>query len=269
MPKEHSKLFDSLVNLLKTDDNDYTSMILFDRFEYHGVSEYRSIRYEIRNCLIFGFNQAAISLTNLYLEKFLKITLIDSERTTDMADLAKHGNEMTILVAKYGKNTLEQNINAAGSKGLINKEEKQQLIAFKKTFRNPFSHYDIEDIYGQADMQLQSHKIDYEKGIHQSILDSLVDYMAPKTTVNVANFIAIQDSWLENFAKNVALAYFVWIDNLVCRTELKKYQNLRVTKLIKRLILMTFFQFSKNDKPFEYPFRSSIWRPAVDWSDLQ
>lgn len=227
MPKEHSKLFNSLVRHLKTDDNDYTSVILFDRFEYHGVSEYRSIRYEIRNCLIFGFNQAAISLTNLYLEKFLKIALIDNERTTDMADLVNHGTEMQILVAKYGKKSLEQNINAACSNSIIDKEEKQQLLAFKKTFRNPFSHYDIEDIYGKADMRLQSHKIDYEKGIEQSLLDSLTDYTAPMTTVNIANFIAMQDIWLENFAKGVALAYFVWIDNLVCRTELKKYPEMK------------------------------------------
>lgn len=235
MPKEHSKLFDSLIKHLKTDENDYTSVILFDRFEYHGVSEYRSIRYEIRNCLIFGFHQAAISLTNLYMEKFLKISLIDSERTTNMADVVNHGNEMQSLVAKYGKQSLEQNINAAGSKRIINKEEKQQLLAFKRTFRNPFSHYDIEDIYGKSDMQLRSHKIDYEKGIMQSVLDSLTDYTSPTETLNVANFIAMQDSWLEDFARNVALAYFVWIDNLVCRTELKKYPEMKSYQINKAI----------------------------------
>lgn len=219
--------FAKLLKYITTQENNWTFDNLKERFEYHGVTEYRSVRYEIRNCLTFGLNQAAISLTNLYLEKFLKTVLIDSERKTNMADIEVHSAEIEQLVIKFGSRDLNLNIDATKRKGLITKDESQQLYLFKDCYRNPFSHYDIKGIYGENTMDLRVGAVDHSIGIQESLLRSIQDTTSEKKSMNVAHLIPMQDTWLENFANQTAFAYFVWIDNLVCRTELKKYPEMR------------------------------------------
>lgn len=241
MIKKRSQAFTRLIDYINTKSNDWTLKVLNERFEYHGAQEYRSIRYEIRNCLVFGFDQAAISLTNLYPEKFLKVSLMDQERTTKMDDLDKHNAEIERLVEKYGGRDLGLNIDSAKKLGIITKEESLQLIAFKDKFRNPFSHYDIKRIYGENQMNLQSFSLDPTISVQDSIAKSLDDTSTERKSMKVANLIPMQDMWLENFAKSTSLAYFVWIDNLVCRRELKNYPELKGFQLNKEIDFDSIF----------------------------
>ncbi len=104
------------------------------------------IRNEISLCLMFGLNQAAITLTNHLLENLLKTTLIayhskdkfpkDSEGK--VADLIEMTREERV---KYGNMALGNCINAVRSAGLINKDQKKLLHEIRDSFRNAFGHF--------------------------------------------------------------------------------------------------------------------------------
>jgi len=137
----------------------------YERIRYIFKNEYvlpeiDPLRNEICICIVFSLYQAAITLTNHLLEKYLKVALIYS----DTKDKIKPENVETIFktsVDNYSSEGLNSTINACCSKGIITKDQKKDLLRFKDTIRDPFSHADMKKIFNEITINTQIGKIDY------------------------------------------------------------------------------------------------------------
>ena len=94
---------------------------------------------EIRDCIIFGLNGAAITLAGILVEYSLKFTT----RVKEMGGYANYDPE---IWDQFESITLARAITRAKKAGLIDEEEETDLVSFKDTVRNPYNHYNIRKI---------------------------------------------------------------------------------------------------------------------------
>jgi len=127
-----------------------------------------TLRHEISLCIMLGLFQAAITLTNHFMESLLKNALIAKEsegETPDDTDVK--GQVIDSLVShfaeairKYDNEDLGNNINRACSLGLITKEQKKQLHAFREQFRNAYSHSDKSKTFGDLTVPMKGIRLE-------------------------------------------------------------------------------------------------------------
>ncbi len=98
----------------------------------------RALYTEIRECIIFGLNGAAITLSGILVEYVLKYTTIVWEEGSHKYNPDK--------MDEFEKMTFNFAIDRAESAGLLTSEEKDKLTDFKNTIRNPYNHYNIKKI---------------------------------------------------------------------------------------------------------------------------
>ena len=116
-------------------------------FEFENEYEFPDldpIRYEICICIFFNLGQAAITLTNHLIEAALKRILAHNDFYNDYE---KNSNldylkDLSKYFKKYDSKTLYENITTAHSKGLINENERKELLRIKDDYRNAYSHAD-------------------------------------------------------------------------------------------------------------------------------
>ena len=170
------------------------------------------LRWEICRCLFFGLFQAAITLTNHFLESLLKYTLIVNDGLKE-AQTAHPDARQSVTdhfretygpgFAKYGNLDLVHTINRACSAGLITKEQKKQLHALREVFRNAWSHSDKAKTFGATQMPVQ--------GLHWG--DEGIE-VQPQEMVDVASFLIGQSFAQIEIAKHEAPKYFAYVDQL-------------------------------------------------------
>ncbi len=112
-------------------------------------TEFDFLREEICKCLIFRQNQAAITLTNHLVEYFLKTMLEFENGLNQDNNISDLGEKFKESVEKYDNINLDKSINIACSKGIIDKEDKKELVKFKIKYRNPYSHSIKAKILGE------------------------------------------------------------------------------------------------------------------------
>ena len=184
------------------------------RNAYHqeyGWPEFDPLRHEISLCLLFGLSQAAITLTNHFLETLLKYVLIyhysllNEKKHSQVRGRAVDALEEFTAegLRLYGTNDLGKNINAACSQGLLTKPEKEQLHEFREAFRNAYGHADKEKTFGDASVPVQA--ITVEDG---SILGD------QSKVQSVVRFPIIQGLVQAMQAERHAFPYFSYVDNL-------------------------------------------------------
>ncbi|MCX2492632.1 hypothetical protein OQX63_04060 [Pedobacter sp. PF22-3] len=202
--------FDRFIQLFNTVENREKYDFLFERFE-NGMPSgaFGIIRHEIRNCLVYGMFQAALTLTNHYMEKFLKVALINSEVTVMMTDFQLFNEQRAAAIQKFGKKVLFENINSACEKEIITENEKTALLEFKNLYRNTFSHFDHQSLIADSDVQLYQFSFTKPGEISQGSID------AKNLFVDMGHTDA-------DFAKKNAVLYFMAIDDIAMRYELKQ-----------------------------------------------
>ena len=222
--------FDRRIERLKTDENYDTFHYLYERFQFHPPnSHFNSIRHEIKDCLSFGLNQAAITLTNHYLERFLKVSLIHKEIGMKMTDMKVYNERAIAATKKFGGIVLGESITKAYQMKIISESEKEQLTLLKNTFRNPFSHYDIDRTFGKEKTNLKKF----------SILEPTKEIES--ITMDISNFIPFHDMKQSAFAKETAFAYFVYIDDLCNRYEIRNYPKCLELQINKEIDFVKVF----------------------------
>lgn len=92
---------------------------------------------EIRECILFGLNGAAISLSAVLIEFALKHAIIQKLRgnTYDKSEWDRLENT-----------ELDPTIGEAYKLKLIDNKTKEALVSFKNNIRNPYLHYNIKRI---------------------------------------------------------------------------------------------------------------------------
>lgn len=115
------------------------------------LPELETLRAETCYCIIHGQWQAAMCLTNILLEAFLKLALIYSntdQPEEEVSPLTRLRNSLSNPVQKYMQMKLNDTINIACKQGLIDNESKEMLHDFRKRFRNAFFHADMQSMFG-------------------------------------------------------------------------------------------------------------------------
>ena len=138
--EEVSKRIDSAISVEK----DVNKRMLLTNLSYTRLSVLNTLSSDIQeicDCLFLKKYMAAATLTNLLFETMVKLTLVYHEangRTLD--DGYEFENIFADELNKYGKKTLNQNIETLFEKRIITAVDRDRLLDLKDLFRNPYSH---------------------------------------------------------------------------------------------------------------------------------
>lgn len=177
------------------------------------------VRNEICVCIMCGLNQAAVTLTNHYLESCLKKLVILAESRDHRGSLGDITRAFKSPTDKYAKKSLFEMIEITYSKGLITEDEKELLHQFRKLFRNPFSHANTKETFRFGTIPILVINKDEINN-----LDDLAKLQGePNAEVDPADFLPIQGILQALISEEVSEKYFRKVDeiifNIITRTH--------------------------------------------------
>ncbi|WP_299186863.1 hypothetical protein [uncultured Aquimarina sp.] len=113
------------------------------------LSPLNLIKDQIINCLMIEQNIAAITISNHFLERMLKLALIEKEIYG--LKIRKDNNQLNLKLdkayKKYDRLILSDSISEGYNRNLINEEEKKYLKdRIKDDIRNAYSHAEMEKV---------------------------------------------------------------------------------------------------------------------------
>ena len=188
----------------------------------YGWHEFDLLRIEICLALMIGLYQAAITLTNHFLESLLKTALMtkdafdkgveeqDAEKGTVQSLIDTYGPS----IDKYDSQDLGKNINAACSSGLITKKQKEQLHEFRKGFRNAYSHSDRKKTFGESTVPVQAGRL----------VDGQLQ-LDERQETRIAELMIGKGLFQEQHAKANAIPYFLYLDKLTRQLYAKLFPD--------------------------------------------
>lgn len=179
----------------------------------YGWPEVDSVRSEVCKCLICGFYQAAITLTNHLLESVLKKALIIDESAKNKTEQSDITNMFDGATAQFANKNLYDNIEQAYTAGLITKEEKKTLHNCRKDYRNAFSHADPQKTFSGISIPaiiLTTKDLDNpEESLGKAFTDK------PNVILSAENNVIIQGLIQSIKAKDEAMDYFLTTDGII------------------------------------------------------
>ena len=190
-------------------------------YDAYDVPELDPLRREIASALVFGLFQAAIALTNHFLEATLKYGLIyqyaienrqpptSTEPTSALIESLEPAKK---LYAGLETNDL---INRACSRGLITKPQKKHLHRMVIRLRHAYAHADKDKLFGDSTIPVTAVHLDGDR----IVVDS-------QTDARVADFLIAHGPLQLAHAKANALPYFLLVDDLTRQIVRKLYPNL-------------------------------------------
>lgn len=110
--------------------------------------EMRYIKDEIIDCLLINASQAAITLTNHFLEKTLKLGLVYHTSGGKKVHFGDQLQTYEDALLKYDGESLHNNIESCFGLGLIDEQMRDSLHKFRKEIRNAFSHAEAKKTFG-------------------------------------------------------------------------------------------------------------------------
>ena len=99
----------------------------------------QSLYQEIRECIFFGLNGAAITMSAILIEFVLK-------HTTFIKEAGGYYKSEPSNWDKFEKMEFANAINRAKRAGLLDSKMAKRLHSFRVTIRNPYNHYNIKNI---------------------------------------------------------------------------------------------------------------------------
>lgn len=170
------------------------------------------VRREICLCLMCGFYQAAIVLTNHLLESALKKFLILVESRGNKVATSDIANTFKYATDKYAGEILKNIIDKAYSKGLILESEKDMLHQFRQKYRNPFSHANPKQTFPEKTLSVRL--------VSQDEISNPEDFAkffaGPNMELDPQNFLPIQGLLQALMAQESSADYFFKVDEILC-----------------------------------------------------
>lgn len=99
----------------------------------------QALYQEIRECIFFGLNGAAITMSSILIEYVLK-------HTTFIKEAGGYQNADPQEWDQFENIELGPAINRAKKAGLLDFKMEKRLHSFRETIRNPYSHFNIKKI---------------------------------------------------------------------------------------------------------------------------
>jgi hypothetical protein len=171
-----------------------------------GNNELDFISDEIKWCLILKLYQAAITLTNHYLEKGLKLMLI--YHTSERKKITNLNDTKTWYSASdsFNDKNLNYTIDKCCTLGLISSKQKKQLHEFREVLRNGFSHSDMSKLFGRKQVPIAFGNLDGSQEIEHG-------------EVIVSKFPFLQGIAQKQVAEDNALEYLNFIYNIFIQNK--------------------------------------------------
>ncbi len=207
-PEIQKEALEVLENCRKNIQEKYLSL----RYVYtnhYDFPELDPLRHEIVLALIFGLNQAAITLTNHLLESALKNFLI-AFHSRDLKVGSSQTGVLSLIAAtkpaqkKYGSMNLYDTIEETFKANLIGEDDKQLLHRFRKYMRNAYGHADKSKTFRGSHTTVQGITIN-EDGLKT---DKPVD-------VGIEDLLVGQGIFQATMAERDAPMYFLEIDKII------------------------------------------------------
>ncbi len=190
-------------------DERFETYNLYFDYEYKVFHELTTTVFEIAKCLMLDLHKAAITLTNNFLERILKLALIKY----DTGIGAKPVGEWNSIFAKphndYTSLTLSRTIEECSKRGLILTEEREYLSdTIRDMIRNGFSHADADKILKTASDEMVGFVTTFSNPKNLQ-----------KVVLNPKIIPALQSVQIDAYAKEIAPIYFRSIFNLMVNIE--------------------------------------------------
>ena len=182
----------------------------------YNSSDFDFLREEICKCILFDLNQAAITLTNHFVENFLKTMLEYQEVRDNKSNNIDLATKLKESVEKYDDQNLEKNINMACSKGVITKDQKKILKKLKDKYRNPYSHSIKTKIFGND--SLKGFQINQKSDLGENLISEVKDY-------KISDSPQLHGLFQMFKSKGEATEYFIEFDSIVRETLDSFYKN--------------------------------------------
>lgn len=120
-------------------ENAYLKVKMFPPLPEEVQPAIQALYQEIRECIFFGLNGAAITMSSILIEFMLKHAIFIKEAGGyQKADPEKWD--------EFEKMQLSPAINRAKRVGLLDSEMAKRLHSFRETIRNPYNHFNIKKI---------------------------------------------------------------------------------------------------------------------------
>lgn len=172
----------------------------------YNLTEVDFIRHEVCICLTLEQNQAAITLTNHLIEKYLKYLLIHNEQVKDVVDLNAIIEHYKTQVEAFGGKDLSVIINKCRNVGLLSKEQAKLLHEIREKVRNPFSHADIKQTFGDQKIRI-------------GFGNMLIPDSFKSGEFELSSLVFMHGKAQKDIADNNALDYFKIVDKLIRETK--------------------------------------------------
>lgn len=188
---------------LEENFNQYKHYLQNPRFYYFTDLEYTI--GEIVKCLIIEAHTASITLTNHFLERILKLALIQNASGTQPKEI-KDWNDTYSASDEYSSWTMYETIKRCKKLNIISENEYEELTHFRQTIRNGFSHYDPKKILKDSE-----DKID--------LIQKLESEEMRIEGLNFKEIPTLQIFFIKKFAKENAELYFDFVFNIMLSIE--------------------------------------------------
>ncbi len=173
------------------------------RFYY--FSDLKSTIGEIIKCLIIEAHSASITLTNLFLERILKLALIQKASGTQPSEI-KDWNQTYSAADKYSAWIMNDTINECKKLKIISERQFKELTNLRQTIRNGFSHYNPKKILRDSENTIDL--IDKSDSENKKI-----------EGLNYKEIPTLQNFFVRKFAKENSEKYFDYVFNLMLSIE--------------------------------------------------
>lgn len=201
---ENKAFLDSLFKkALEKNFEHYKHYLRNPRFYY--FTDLKSTIGEIVKCLIIESHTAAITLTNHFLERILKLALIQKASGTQPEKI-KDWNETYSASDKYSSCTMNCTIKECKELGIISEYEFDELTQLRQTIRNGFSHYDPKKILRDSENTIDL--IDKSDSENKKI-----------EGIKYKEIPTLQNFFVRKFARENSEEYFDYVFNLMLNIE--------------------------------------------------
>jgi hypothetical protein len=188
---------------LEENFENYKHYLQNPRFYY--FTDLKSTIGEIIKCLIIEAHSASITLTNHFLERVLKLALIQKASGTQPTKITDWNGTYSAS-DKYSSWTMNKTIAECKELNIITEHQFDDLTHFRQTIRNGFSHFDPKQILRDS-----ANTID--------IIDKSDSEKSKIVGLNYKEIPTLQSFFIKRFAKENSEEYFDFAFNIMLSIE--------------------------------------------------
>ncbi|WP_025141562.1 hypothetical protein [Pedobacter jeongneungensis] len=166
-----------------------------------------SLRLEILKTLMLELFQASIFATNHFLERLIKLALIQKYTLGVNYAQSELYNKLTEeAIKKYDGLNLIDSLKLALKEGLLSQQDFDQLEDVKNKIRNPYSHAETKKIIKDAPAKFSGFMFSFEE-VKNSLKSGKEVKLGQKTQITTLSSTFSQ-LYQQEFSREIALSYF-------------------------------------------------------------